>query len=158
LHSFNHHQVPIFSTKSDEKVINLETDPDIIELDQKYKRPDRTVGLSMTESFEHIAKMVRKYSPFENGMTLLPFLLVEAKSAKGSASWQAILEQSALAIRTCLKLQTNLANESGQFLRPLVWYFAFIGAEWQLYMAIPESDETVCLAVVDLCHADVLSA
>ena len=109
-------------------------------IDQKYKRPDRVYGLSMTKSFR---RFVGKYSPFKGGHTLFPFLLVEAKSEKSASGFEQIERQTALSIRTCLKIQTDLEDTSKQVLDPVVWFFGFMGDEWRLYLAFMVDDKTV---------------
>ena len=115
-------------------------------IDQKYKRPDRVFGLSLTDSFVPYFRRQKEFSPFNNGFTLYPFLIVEAKSEKRGPGFDSIQRQSALAIRTCLKLQIELESQSGVILRPIVWFLGFQGAEWRLYCAIPRGDGTVSQA------------
>ena len=97
----------------------------------------------MTDSFVPYVTRQKKFSPFKEGFTLYPFLIVEAKSEKGGPGFDSIERQSALAIRTCLRLQVDLASESHEHLRPMVWFLGFQGDEWRLYCAIPKGDETV---------------
>ena len=115
-------------------------------IDQKYKRPDRVFGLSLTDSFVPYFRRQKEFSPFKNGFTLYPFLIVEAKSEKRGPGFDSIQRQSALAIRTCLKLQIELESQSQEILRPIVWFLGFQGAEWRLYCAIPRGDGTVSQA------------
>lgn len=112
-------------------------------VDQKYKRPDRVYGLSMSSSFAPFRERLTKSSPFKGGHTLFPFLLVEAKSEKSASGFDQIERQTALSIRTCLKLQVDLETESNQVLDPLVWFFGFTGDVWRLYMAFMVGDQTV---------------
>ena len=130
------------------------------EVDQKYKRPDRVYGLGMTSSFTPHRERAIKASPFSGGHTLFPFLLVEAKSEKSASGFEQIQRQTALSIRTCLKLQVDLEIESNQVIEPLVWFFGFMGDEWRLYLAFMVGDETVghqsstCLVLVALMIAE----
>ncbi|OCT45183.1 hypothetical protein CLCR_05589 [Cladophialophora carrionii] len=142
----------IFSNKSDERVLHRDGSLQGVVVDQKYKRPDLVVGLSLTTSFvPHIGQLSPdRYSPFKDGYTCFPFLVVEAKSEKAGPGFEAIQRQSALAIRSCLKLQVDLETDSGnELLHPLVWFIGFQGDEWRLYCAIPNGDET---NVVDCWH------
>jgi hypothetical protein len=116
-----------------------------LQLDQKYKRPDRVYGLCVTSWFaDNRDQLSRGSSPFESLHTLFPFLLVEAKSEKSSYGFKHIEYQTALSIRTCLKLQVDLENKSDQVIEPVVWFFGFRGDEWRLYMAVMVNDRTVC--------------
>ncbi|KAI9662968.1 MAG: hypothetical protein M1821_008015 [Bathelium mastoideum] len=143
----------IFSNKSDERVLHRDSGLQRVNVDQKYKRPDFVVGLSITTSFvphEVDQLTTDRYSPFTDGYTCFPFLVVEAKSEKAGPGFEAIQRQSALAIRSCLKLQVDLETESGnELLHPLVWFIGYQGDEWRLYYAIPDADET---KVVDCWH------
>ena len=147
----------IFSNKSDERVLHRDGGLQGEVVDQKYKRPDLVVGLSLTASFvPHIGQLPpEKYSPFKNGYTCFPFLVVEAKSEKAGPGFEAIQRQSALAIRSCLKLQVDLETESGnELLHPLVWFIGYQGDEWRLYCAIPNGDETVSCGRPVRCGTD----
>ncbi|KAI9696320.1 MAG: hypothetical protein M1820_008162 [Bogoriella megaspora] len=142
----------IFSNKSDERVLHRDSDLQGVSLDQKYKRPDLVVGLSMTASFRDCLGPLatEKYSPFTDGYTCFPFLVVEAKSEKGGPGFEAIERQSALTIRSCLKLQVDLEKDSGnELLHPLVWFIGFQGDDWRLYCAVPKADET---RIIDCWH------
>ncbi|KAF2228581.1 hypothetical protein EV356DRAFT_512709 [Viridothelium virens] len=146
------HRPSIFSNKSDERVLHRDSGLQHVNVDQKYKRPDFVVGLSMTTSFvPYIGPLASdRCSPFADGSTCFPFLVVEAKSEKAGPGFEAIQRQSALAIRSCLKLQTDLETNSGnELLHPLVWFIGFQGDEWRLYCAMPNADET---KVVDCWH------
>lgn len=133
----------IFSNKSDERVIHDTTGVREITIDQKYKRPDRVYGLSITESFDQFADRLAKYSPFSAKHTLFPFMIVEAKSEKSDNGFHDIEQQTALSIRTCLKIHIDFEIESNQAFDPLVWFFGFRGDEWRLYVALPKNERTV---------------
>jgi hypothetical protein len=139
----NHIRPSIFSNKSDERVMHGDSGLKGEVVDQKYKRPDRVYGLSMTSSFAPFRERLTKSSPFKGGHTLFPFLLVEAKSEKSASGFEQIERQTALSIRTCLKLQIDLETQSNQVLDPVVWFFGFMGDEWRLYLAFMVGDETV---------------
>lgn len=97
------------------------------------------------------------YSPFAGKHTLFPFLVVEAKSDKSNAGFQQIEQQTALSIRTCLKIQTDLEMESNQVLDPMVWFFGFRGDEWRLYLALPINDRTVRSPALEIKEATLLT-
>jgi hypothetical protein len=107
----------------------------------------------MTRSFGAIfgSDQGTEFSPFQSGFTLFPFLLVEAKSEKGGNGFAAILRQSFLPLRTCLKLQMGIAKEKGDLaLPPLVWFIGFQGPDWRLYATIPDGENTV--SSMQSCH------
>jgi hypothetical protein len=72
-------------------------------------------------------------SPFGDGRVLYPFLIIEAKSEKGSTGFESIENQTAFPIRTLLKLQNDLSIASGTSIKPLVWFLANQGDEWRVY-------------------------
>ena len=133
----------IFSNKSDERVYHNSAGLKKVKLDQKYKRPDRVYGLSITGSFDRSKERLAKFSPFKEKHTLFPFLVVEAKSETSRYGFHGIEQQTALSLRTCLKIQTDLEMDSNQVLDPLVWFIGFRGEAWRLYMALPVNDRTV---------------
>jgi hypothetical protein len=67
---------------------------------------------------------------------LYPFLLVEAKSEKGSPGFESIESQSAFPIRALLKLQHDLGAATESEINPLVWFLANQGEEWRVYGSI----------------------
>lgn len=114
-----------------------------VELDQMYKRPDRVYGLSITGSFDQWKEELPKFSPFKEKHTIFPFLVVEAKSETSKFGFHGIEQQTALSLRTCLKIQTDLAMNSNQVLDPVVWFIGFRGEAWRLYMALQLFEHTV---------------
>jgi hypothetical protein len=148
-HRVNSRQPSIFSNKADERIYHQDLSQDESRLDSRdgsYNRPDLVFGLStITNSLTSRLRQlqVKRYSPFQSEHTCCPFLVVEAKSEKGQG-FDAIHAQSALSIRSCLKLQVHLKADSGNCsLNPLVWFIGFRGDEWRLYMTVPHDDETV---------------
>ena len=106
------------------------------------KRPDRIYGLQQTENFARALKALApsrelRSSPFGEGSEplLYPFLIVEAKSQKSGAGFDAIEMQTAFPIRTLLKLQHDLNDAVGESPgnSPLIWFFANRGEDWRLY-------------------------
>ena len=77
---------------------------------------------------------------------MYPFIVIETKSAESQgATWGSMQRQTAFVVRTCLRLQQNLQNETGIIHQCLVWNFAIMGEEWRLYAAIPEGGNVVSL-------------
>lgn len=108
--------------------------------------PDRVYGLSQPELLRtHIrSRRCLRHSPFEDGNILYPFLIIEAKSEKGSPGFESIESQTAFPIRTLLKLQESLSSVSDVTLSPLVWFMANQGDEWRLYASITDGPKFVC--------------
>lgn len=120
------------------------------ELSRK-EHPDRVFGLRETKQFDEALSCpmasqpsrtlgsVLRISPFKNvGEPLLfPFLILEAKSEKGSDDWDSIEKQTAFPIRTLLKLQQDLydyTNEKSHWRDgPLVWFLSNKGEDWRVY-------------------------
>jgi hypothetical protein len=92
-------------------------------------------GLRHTKTFKENASVPGglRRSPFRDGRVLYPFLIIEAKSEKGSPGFESIETQTAFPIRTLLKLQKDLSIASGISFKPLVWFLANQGDEWGVY-------------------------
>lgn len=138
--------MPIFSY-SREKVMEYEdveaADRAGLQVRMKKQQPDRVIGLGLTRTLEDgIRFRTGNGTPFRGGDAIYPFIVVEAKAESGDG-FKSVEHQSAFPIRTCLKLQQNLRQETGVDLQCLVWFFAFRGEEWRLYAAVPENDKTV---------------
>jgi hypothetical protein len=70
--------------------------------------------------------------------------VIEAKTAESSgASFGSILRQTAFVVRTCLRLQQNLHEDTGIPHQCIVWSFANIGEEWRLSAAVPNGTKVV---------------
>jgi hypothetical protein len=88
-----------------------------------------------------------KSSPFRgDGEPLLfPFLVLEAKSEKGEDGFGSIEMQTALSIRTLVKLQADLQLAAGEQSTslgvPLVWFFATKGEHWRVSAAYTTNRE-----------------
>jgi hypothetical protein len=111
----------------------------------KVRQPDRVFGLANSLIFEQYipARKDIRHSPFADGKVFYPFLVIEAKSEKGSPGFKSIESQTAFPIRTLLQLQENLAKSTGIKLDPLVWFFANQGDEWRVYAAVVDSAKYV---------------
>jgi hypothetical protein len=111
---------------------------------RKWK-PDRVIGLR-NDTYLHIylaAEQRVRHSPFGDGNTVYPFLILEAKSANHYGGFRSIEELSAFPIRTLLQLQEKLGNETGGEINPLVWFFASHGDEWRVYACVRDSAQYV---------------
>ena len=109
-------------------------------------KPDRVFGLGMTKSFELSLPLDRKrrHTPFTDGKLLYPFLIIEAKSEKGSPGFESIETQTAFPLRTCMQLQKALADSSRtSSLNPLVWFMGYQGDQWRVGAGILDGSEYV---------------
>ena len=102
-------------------------------------------GLRVTDSLKLYSSKRSSFphSPFRDKKILYPFLVIEAKSEKGSPGFESIEAQSALAIRSCVLLQRRLEAKTSIPLHPLVWFIAYQGDEWRLYAGIPDGENIV---------------
>jgi hypothetical protein len=111
----------------------------------KPRQPDRVFGLGKTGVFkEYISSRHLRHSPFADGYGLYPFLVIEAKSEKGSPGFESIENQTAFPLRTLVKLQHDLRLESVCDINPLVWFLANQGDEWRVYASILDGSKFVC--------------
>ena len=142
---------PIFSDRTEEVIEHEE----LVQLAlAKQDHPDRIYGLRQTTSFEEalyspskrhhradnrpvlIGETIR-FTPFKKfGEPLLfPFLILEAKSAKGE-DFETIQKQTAFPIRTLLKIQEDLRSECKEQVTwqggPLVWFLSNRGEDWRV--------------------------
>lgn len=138
----------LFSDRAEEVFIH---DPVVTLQLAKRDRPDRVYGLRETKNFERALSSERKSSgdreeapvekaircsPFETSLDplLFPFLVLEAKSEKGDG-FASIEAQTAFSIRTLLKLQEDLQDQSdlqSTWSGPLVWFLANRGDSWRV--------------------------
>ncbi|KAH8889236.1 hypothetical protein GQ53DRAFT_842939 [Thozetella sp. PMI_491] len=121
---------------------------------KREERPDRVYGLRATSRLQRLLQSADKRggslgdgikgSPFREGgePNLFPFLLIEAKSAKGTDSFGDIEVQTSFSIRELLNVQENLraaADEDPNWdAGPLVWFFSYKGERWRVSMAYTE--------------------
>lgn len=113
------------------------------ELPKREHRPDRVFGLQVTERLSRLlnyAEDVRS-SPFrlDGDPLVFPFLVIEAKSEKGSDAFTDTQVQTAFAIRELLSIQQELAhvaNENEEWDGgPLVWFLSYKGEQWRVFAA-----------------------
>ena len=141
----------IFSDRAEEVVEHEE----LVQLAlAKQEHPDRIYGLQQTSLFEEalyspskrhhradgrpvlVGETIR-FTPFKQfGEPLLfPFLILEAKSAKGE-DFETIQKQTAFPIRTLLKIQEDLRSECKEQVTwqggPLVWFLSNRGEDWRV--------------------------
>jgi hypothetical protein len=120
--------------------------PDDLRKRLKRRRPDRVIGLGITRTLRHYLPALRtKYCPFRRVNVAYPFIVIEAKTAESEASFGSIFRQTAFVIRTCLRLQQKLGNDSGEPHQCIVWSYAIIGEEWRLYAAVPSGSKVVSI-------------
>ncbi|KIW40797.1 uncharacterized protein PV06_07970 [Exophiala oligosperma] len=122
----------------------------------RTQRPDRVIGLARTRTFKHLLPSLRKRcSAFNKRHVLYPFIVIEAKAAENTsnASFGSMLRQTAFAVRTCMRLQQNLKDETGLDHQCLVWNFVILGEDWRLYAAVPDGDG---VQLFDLWHGSIL--
>ncbi|KAK3898509.1 hypothetical protein C8A05DRAFT_18929 [Staphylotrichum tortipilum] len=111
--------------------------------------PDRVYGLRTTSELEDVlfSEDIRETiitHPFRDDPPPVhfPFLVLEAKSEKGSGSLSGALHQSAFSIRELLEIQEHLRLEAGEGADweagPLVWFISNKGEAWKVYIAYIE--------------------
>ncbi len=138
----------LFSHRAEEVFIH---DPMVTLQIAKRDRPDRVYGLRETKNLERAlssecrcsgaqeevpVEQAIRCSPFEMSQDplLFPFLVLEAKSEKGDG-FASIEAQTAFSIRTLLKLQEDLQNQSdlqSTWSGPMVWFLANRGDSWRV--------------------------
>lgn len=112
------------------------------------QRPDGVIGLGITRTLRHYLSSVSraKYCPFKKANLVYPFIVIETKRAENDrATFGSILRQTAFVIRTCLRLQQGLQEDTGISHQCIVWSFAIIGEEWRLHAAVPDGSKMVSL-------------
>ncbi|OCK93863.1 uncharacterized protein K441DRAFT_660617 [Cenococcum geophilum 1.58] len=131
-------------------VYNSEKDP------VKMERPDLTLGFVETRRFrEALNKLPAEsenevqYRSFVKSASypiIFPFLVCEAKSEQSTDGFRDIEFQTMFTIYTLLKIQEGLQNESAKhgispLTCPMVWFFAYRGANWRIYICYTEKDK-----------------
>lgn len=111
----------------------------------KRRKPDGVIGLGVTKTLRRYLPDLRsKCSPFKNTNVVYPFVVIEAKAAESKdANFGSILRQTAFVVRTCLRLQQNLREDTGIPHQCIVWSFGNIGEEWRLSAAVPNGTKVV---------------
>lgn len=122
----------------------------------KMERPDRIYGFVETRRFrEALNKLPAEseneiqYRSFVKSASypiIYPFLVCEAKSERSTDGFREIELQTMFTIYTLLKIQEGLQNESAKHgisppTCPMVWFFAYRGANWRIYICYIEKDE-----------------
>jgi hypothetical protein len=120
------------------------------------ERPDLIYGFVETRRFrEALNKLPAEseneiqYRSFVKSASypiIFPFLVCEAKSEQSTDSFRDIEDQTMFTIHTLLKIQEELQNESAKHgisppTCPMVWFFAYRGANWRIYICYTEKDK-----------------
>lgn len=108
--------------------------------------PDRVIGLHMTDGYK---KQVGQYPRYLDHCPVLetkiihPFLVIEAKREFQAPGFRGIEAQTAFVLRRLLNSQVSVRIQSRVNLSPLIWFFAFRGDIWRLYVGILQEDEVL---------------
>lgn len=140
---------PLFSDRVEELV---EHEQSVRLALARQEHPDRVYGLRQTTNLERALCSSSRHVPADGGPILVngiritpfkqggepllfPFLILEAKSAKGD-DFDSIQKQTAFPIRTLLQMQADLRNKCGRLLSwqggPLVWFLSNRGEDWRV--------------------------
>jgi hypothetical protein len=135
--SLEEEEIGVFRNCVNTSVLYDESD-NLRESGVRVRQTDRVIGLRNNTSFDQYLAAQRsiRHSPFADGNTLYPFLILEAKFAKYYNRFESIEIESAFTIRTLLQLQEKLGYGTGGKINPLVWFFAFQGYEWCVYVCV----------------------
>ncbi|KAF4969181.1 hypothetical protein FSARC_3557 [Fusarium sarcochroum] len=145
---------PLFDDRAEEAIMyspQLQS-----ELPKREERPDRVYGLQATNRLSRLlqsAKDIRS-SPFrpDGEPIIFPFLVIEAKSEKGSDAFTDTQVQTAFAIRELLLIQRGLAQAAGEDTEwdagPLVWFLSYKGEQWRVSAAYTHNQDDVTFYVI----------
>ena len=146
--SWERGQTRVFADRAEDIVLHQDS-MELLGCGVKERKPDRIFGLEKTTMFEKYVSAEEnenlRHSPFADGRILYPFLIIEAKSEKGSPGFDSIESQTAFPIRTLLQLQDKLALQTGTKINPLLWFLANQGEEWRVYAAVVDNSQFVGL-------------
>ncbi|KAH7219627.1 hypothetical protein DER44DRAFT_847716 [Fusarium oxysporum] len=132
---------PLFDDRAEEAIVY--SSELRAELPKREHRPDRVFGLQVTERLSRLLNYAEdiRSSPFrlDGDPLVYPFLVIEAKSEKGSDAFTDTQVQTAFAIRELLSIQQELAhvaNENEEWDGgPLVWFLSYKGEQWRVFAA-----------------------
>ncbi|KAL7762656.1 hypothetical protein ACKLNR_009191 [Fusarium oxysporum f. sp. zingiberi] len=132
---------PLFDDRAEEAIIY--SSELRAELPKREHRPDRVYGLQVTERLSRLLNYAEdiRSSPFrlDGDPLVFPFLVIEAKSEKGSEGFTDTQDQTAFAIRELLSIQHELARVVEEDKEwdgvPLVWFLSYKGEEWRVSAA-----------------------
>ncbi|RHZ51806.1 uncharacterized protein CDV56_106392 [Aspergillus thermomutatus] len=143
----------LFAHRSDTPLQYHCEDRRLLEQGIPQRIPDLIIGLEHTASLKQLLPKSQslKHSPFIDGHASYPFLLIEAKSEKGSPGFESVERQSAFPLRTLLKLQQDLQQVNQIFISPLVWFMANQGDEWRVYACVVDGTRYMLLIVDHIC-------
>ncbi|KAM0342884.1 hypothetical protein ACHAPU_009088 [Fusarium lateritium] len=152
---------PLFDDRAEEAIRysgELRSD-----LPKREDRPDRVYGLRVTERLSRLLQSVEdtnediKVSPFKSDgdPLVFPFLVIEAKSEKGSDSVSDTQVQTGFAIRELLSIQYQLIQAAGEdmdrVVGPLVWFLSYKGEQWRVSAAyVHDQNDKIYYRVVRL--------
>ncbi|KAL2794338.1 hypothetical protein BJX66DRAFT_201489 [Aspergillus keveii] len=134
-------------------------DNSMLEIQNKvlaHHKPDRVISLERTHDIKRLMAANDDITPtvIKNDMdSCFPFLVVEAKSEKGTVGFDSIERQTAFPIRAMLDIQKHLETASSGQMRPLVWFLANRGDEWRVYGCVPGRSR---IRIIDLWHGCIL--
>ncbi|KAL3464330.1 hypothetical protein BJX64DRAFT_95106 [Aspergillus heterothallicus] len=136
------------------------TDTSMLEIQNKvlaHHRPDRVLSLGRTYDLNRLLDANPDIAPTvikSDIHSCFPFLVLEAKSEKGTVGFESIERQTAFPIRAMLGIQKSLETgvDLPQIL-PLVWFLANRGDEWRVYGCVPDRTR---VRVIDLWHGCIL--
>ncbi|GFG09692.1 hypothetical protein IFM5058_04552 [Aspergillus udagawae] len=146
----------LFSDRSGTLFLYHSEDRRLLEQGVSPRKPDRIIGLEHTASLKQLLPRSQslRHSPFTDGLVSYPFVLIEAKSEKGSPGFESVERQSAFPLRTLLKLQQDLQQVNQVSISPLVWFMANQGDEWRVYACLVDGTR---YRIIDLWHGCMLS-
>ncbi|KAF4498054.1 hypothetical protein FAGAP_5774 [Fusarium agapanthi] len=132
---------PLFDDRAEEAIIY--SSELRAELPKREHRPDRVYGLQVTERLSRLLNYAEdiRSSPFrpDGDPLVFPFLVIEAKSEKGTDGFTNAQVQTAFAIRELLSIQHELSHVTDEGREwdggPLVWFLSYVGEEWRVFAA-----------------------
>ncbi|KAL2866007.1 uncharacterized protein BJX67DRAFT_382389 [Aspergillus lucknowensis] len=136
------------------------TDISMLEIQNKvlaHHKPDRVLSLGRNYDLKRLLDANPDLIPTvvkSDIDSCFPFLVLEAKSEKGSVGFESIERQTAFPVRAMLGIQKSL--DSGADLPqivPLVWFLANRGDEWRVYGCVPDRTR---IRIIDLWHGCIL--
>jgi FPC/CPF motif-containing protein YcgG len=111
-----------------------------------HHKPDRVISLERAHDIKRLMAANDDITPtvIKNDMdSCFPFLVIEAKSEKGTVGFDSIERQTAFPIRAMLDIQKRLETAGSAQMSPLVWFLANRGDEWRVYGCVPRRARAV---------------
>jgi hypothetical protein len=131
------------------KIISDNIEPRIVHLPQlageinKGLEPDYVAGLQRGRFNQYLGNSLvadqLQNQPTGEHNTIFPFMVAEAKKEDGD-DWDYVYAQTVFPVYTMLSLQwrllsSNAANGHRLEFDPVVWFYAYRGQHWRLYLA-----------------------